>query len=549
MISVTRQRSACPGAVAVVLSAVLLAVASAWAAPKNGADPKARAAASEQFFSARTVPHLKIEITGTNLTQLQRDNRKYVRATVREGETVYTDVAIHLKGAAGSFRGLDDRPALTLNFKRFEEDQWFHGLDKIHLNNSVQDPSYMTEILCGDMFLAAGVPTARGAHARVTLNGRDLGLYVLKEGYDKEFLRRHFKSAKGNLYDGGFLREITEPLQKNSGDDVKDYADLKAVAAAANEPDPAKRLERLAKVLDLDRFISFIALEVMTWDWDGYAMKRNNYRLYHDPATDKVVFIPHGMDQMFWDPNGPILPNFEGLVAQAVVSTAEGRQRYRERMSLLLTNVFKVDALTNRMNELQARIRPVLASISAEAARNHDGAVANLRHQILQRALNLQKQLNVPSPKQVRFPADGLALGGKEWQAQNDGGAAVLDKVTDGEKRPTLHIRAGGGGACLASWRTRVLLDVGQYRLEGAVRSAGVAPVKDQKGEGAGVRISGSQQPRPNAVSGNAPWTKVAYEFSVPSATEETELVCELRATKGEVWFDLGSLKLVRVGR
>jgi hypothetical protein len=69
-------------------------------------------------------------------------------------------------------------------------------LDKIHLNNSVQDRSYLTEILCGDLFLAAGVPAARGTHARVFLNGRDLGLYGLKEGFDQSFLRRHFRARR-----------------------------------------------------------------------------------------------------------------------------------------------------------------------------------------------------------------------------------------------------------------------------------------------------------------------------------------------------------------
>src|SRR5262245_52259037 len=80
------------------------------------ADPATKTNAADQFFRDGLIPHVKIQITGTNLTALQRENRKYVRCTVREGEKTYEDVAIHLKGAAGSFRGLDDRPALTLNF-------------------------------------------------------------------------------------------------------------------------------------------------------------------------------------------------------------------------------------------------------------------------------------------------------------------------------------------------------------------------------------------------------------------------------------------------
>src|SRR5438552_12452465 len=180
-----------------------------WAAQKAN---RASGDRSEAFFTHGPVAHLKIEITGTNLTALQRNNRAYALATVREGDTVYESVGVHLKGAAGSFRDLNDRPALTLNFGKFHGGQRFHGLEKIHLNNSVQDPSYMTELLCGDLFRAAGVPAARTTHAVVELNGRGLGLYVLKEGFNKTFLRRYFKNVNGNLFDGGFLQEISAPL-------------------------------------------------------------------------------------------------------------------------------------------------------------------------------------------------------------------------------------------------------------------------------------------------------------------------------------------------
>src|SRR5207245_4926516 len=133
------------------------------------------------------------------------------------------------KGSAGSRRDLNDRPALTLNFDHFQEGQRFHGLDKVHLNNSVQDPSYLTELLCGDLFRAADVPAARTTHARVELNGRDLGLYVLKEGFNKTFLRRYFKNVKGTLFYGGFLSVISETMQIMSGAVDNCYRPLSAV--------------------------------------------------------------------------------------------------------------------------------------------------------------------------------------------------------------------------------------------------------------------------------------------------------------------------------
>jgi len=39
----------------------------------------------------------------------------------------------------------------------------------------------------------------------------------------------------------------------------------------------------------------------------------------------------------------------------------------------------------------------------------------------------------------------------------------------------------------------------------------------------------------------------MAPEFTVWAATEDIELICELRATKGEAWFARESLRLVQV--
>jgi len=259
---------------------------------------------------------------------------------------------VHLKGAAGSFRSIDQKPAFTLNFDKFISNQSFHGLQKFSLNDSVQDRSFLSEQISRELFEAAGVPAPRAAHARVELNGRDLGLYVLTEGFNKQFLRRYFKNVKGNLYDGGFIRDITETLGMNSGDDPGNNSGLQALVAAAFERDAVKRFARLEQTLNMNRFLSFLAMEALLCHWDGYSMNRNNWRVFHDLDSNKMVFMPHGMDQMFGAPggraSGSIMPGTHGLVAQAVMSTSEGRRRYLERVSQLATNVFKVDSILQR---------------------------------------------------------------------------------------------------------------------------------------------------------------------------------------------------------
>jgi spore coat protein CotH len=200
----------------------------------------------------------------------ERPERIDVKATVREGKQVYKDVAVHLKGSF-TFQPIDGQPSLTLNFDKFTPGQQFHGLSKIHLNNAVQDPSYLNEAMARDFFNDIGVPTPRAGHALVSLNGRPLGLYVLLEGANKQFLKRHFASTKGNLYDAGSGGEIDSGLEIDSGDKEGDGAELTTLAEAAAEPDPTKRWARLSELLDMDQFLSFIAGEVLLIHWDGYA--------------------------------------------------------------------------------------------------------------------------------------------------------------------------------------------------------------------------------------------------------------------------------------
>src|SRR5437773_2820119 len=130
-------------------SAILSLAPAAWSAPNSGTDTKSDA--GNFIFTNRSVLRLRIEIPKEGIATLRKyqwgwgggesQERSVVKGTVREGDTVLTNVAIHLKGAAGSFRPVDANPCLTLNFSKFIKGQLFHGLDKISLNNSVQDPS------------------------------------------------------------------------------------------------------------------------------------------------------------------------------------------------------------------------------------------------------------------------------------------------------------------------------------------------------------------------------------------------------------------------
>src|SRR5436190_14815176 len=138
---------------ALLLGVLIVAPTSRGASYKPG--DKSSNRETDELFSGRTVLELSIEVDAQGLETLRANssnrynspNRPDALATVREGTNIYRRVAVHLKGSAGSFRGLDDKPSFTLHFSAHDAAQRFHGLQKISLNNSVQDPTYMCEFL------------------------------------------------------------------------------------------------------------------------------------------------------------------------------------------------------------------------------------------------------------------------------------------------------------------------------------------------------------------------------------------------------------------
>jgi hypothetical protein len=215
----------------------------------------------------------------------------------------------------------------------------------------------------------------------------------------------------GNLYDGGFLQDIEQDLDTNSGNNREDRSDLNQLREAIRELDPEIRAERLSEVLDVERFLTFVALEVMTCHWDGYALNRNNYRLFHNAETGRMVFMPHGMDQMFGvsrsHPNSSIRPRMVGLVARASQSTPGWQEAYLERIAELRSSLFLEEKLTNRVHELASHIRPTLAAYGLDVAEQHDAQVAHLCWRIVERARSISEQLNAPEEELPRGPMAG----------------------------------------------------------------------------------------------------------------------------------------------
>jgi hypothetical protein len=143
-----------------------------------------------------------------------------------------------------------------------------------------------------------------------------------------------------------------------------------------------------------------MAMETILCHSDSYSMNRNNYRLYHDPATDKIVFMPHGMDRVLGTHRSAldlaIVPPALGLVARAVLSTPEGHA-VTFSVSACFYQCFRPDQLCRRVCEIDSRIASEKADGPIQQAPAEE---VQDRNRISERAAELK----------VNWPSCGSAL-------------------------------------------------------------------------------------------------------------------------------------------
>jgi hypothetical protein len=287
----------------------------------------------------------------------------YYPATVTvDGETL-TNVAVRKKGFLGS---LDTtKPSLKIKFDEFVPGREFHGLERLTLNNCKQDRSYLHQALTYQAFARAGIIAPRCNFARVNVNGTDLGLFAHVESVDTEFLRRRYFDDRGNLYAGtlsDFRLQWVNTFDKKTNHADPDRSDLDAVVTALAAPD-ATVLDALAGVVDIDQFLSFWAMEVLTGHWDGYANNTNNFFAYHDPVSRVFKFMPWGADGAM-DPGKlpigqPTSVFAKCALARRLYLLPTTQAQYLDRLRALLDSVWIESAMLAEIDRMETLITPI----------------------------------------------------------------------------------------------------------------------------------------------------------------------------------------------
>jgi hypothetical protein len=291
---------------------------------------------------------------------------------------------VRLKGFS-QFQGLDQKPAFSIETDEFVDGVLLFDVDRFTLGNATWDHSFVAEQLVYELYRAAGVPAARTALARVTVNGETFGLYVMRETYDERWLEQYFADPSGNLYEspGGGPDTVLELRTNERRDDTSDLAAIAEVVATASDDEYRTAIDA---VVDVDELLTYWAIEALTAHWDGYAYDLtppelvpdadpplanpypNNFYAYHDPETGRFVLIPHGADLSFGlgagftydvDPSTPVLirPKVDATIATRLWADPAFQVELADRIRWVLDEIWDVESLTARVDRFAELVR------------------------------------------------------------------------------------------------------------------------------------------------------------------------------------------------
>jgi hypothetical protein len=277
-------------------------------------------------------------------------------------EGVEYPAGLRAKGGCGSARHLQGKTAFKANISWNDpanegcpEEVRTHGLKRFTFNNMVQDDRQLHEVLGYAFYQELGIPSPRVAYVRLYVNDEFWGLYLNQETIDRRFLDRWFANRRGMLYEGTYWCDLIPgnvPLGVNDeeclsrkfetdecsparpGDDETNYQLLRQLTnEIRNLPDDGFYPE-VEDFFEFDLFLSIWAADSVMANWDGYLFEnQNNYRVYHDPSTDRWSMIPAGLDQIF-EAHHPIDPwEVGGVLATRCLEEPDCEMAFATRLA------------------------------------------------------------------------------------------------------------------------------------------------------------------------------------------------------------------------
>ena len=402
-----------------------------------------------RLFDGSRVHRVDIQVEDWEAFLASAPEEEYIPATVEIDGEAFRQVGLRAKGN-NSLRltaeyGLS-RYSLKLEFDHYTDGS-YHGLDKLSLDASFQDNSYLKTWLAFDIMEFLGVPTPLRSFVWVTVNGQPWGLFLAVEEPEEAFARRNFGANHGQLYKPDYrslAEENADVHLRYTTDEPEDYPGIfenaKLESSAADRQrlvDSLKTLDsgqRLEEAVDVDEVLRYFVGQVFVMNWDSYlGHTGHNYLLYEEEG--KLSMLPWdynlafgtyalGMTDPITDPN--ILLNYPILTPapgehmtkrplyHKLMQVEEYFQQYQAYFRWFLAEYVESGELSAALWQTAELIAPyVEADPTAFCSyENHRLAVETLEQVCLLRAESARGQLEGRYPatlaQQAQRPGEGV---------------------------------------------------------------------------------------------------------------------------------------------
>lgn len=318
--------------------------------PAGAADPYT----DTDLFDPQVLHELRLYVSPTDWQTL-KDN--YLENTYYPAQLVWRGMSVDNVGirSRGRMTRNPVKPCLRIDFNRFVDDQKFLGLSSLVLDNAWQDPSFTREAMVMSIYRKLGFAAPRESFARLYINDKYAGLYVIVEDVVKKFLKRNYNENDGWLYEYHWTTQyyfeylgadpalygpaMFEPV---THDDAPDYTALVAMIRTINEASDDDFASRAGEYLNLKKFAAYLAVENYVAEWDGIlgTAGLNNFYIYQLKATKKFEFIPWDEDLTFQVNEFPIMTRIEdNVLTRRMMQIPEVKEAYLSTLAQLAADI------------------------------------------------------------------------------------------------------------------------------------------------------------------------------------------------------------------
>ena len=343
--------------------------------------------------------------------QALRDNfqsNQYYAANLTVDGVAVLQVGVRSRGDGSRS---EEKPGLKVEFDKYVPAQEYYGYKSLVIDNLTTDASMLRERLSFLVFEAMGIAAPRNAFARLTVNGEYWGLFALVEPVSKPFLEARLGEKSGTLFDYEWIfpydfswrgsepsAYLPEPFQPETNEEKPDVATgLVAFIQAINDTPDASFVSAMGSRLDVDRFLTHVAIENALAEGDGILGEQglNNFYLYEYGAKNRFVFIPWDKDNTFRSGAWPLYGNLEtNVLTRRLTADPAKRQVYADAVLRAVSSYVNPRWLTPQLETAYQQVRLAVQADTRKPFTNaqFEAAVDGVRGVIAARESDVRTQ-------------------------------------------------------------------------------------------------------------------------------------------------------------